>query len=287
VATFVYRRGRAHDLRLLRAQGGPGRTLGRLAGRSPTPPLWSDKGRRVAYGDGASIVLVDIASNARRRVRFPARERVDYKPLAWSPDGSRIAVSTSWGYGPANTLRNALELVDLRRGRVRTLVRNPNPYAASFSADWSPDGNAIVYATGDPSEIFSIRPDGSGRTQLTDRERRFGNRAPPYDITPQWSPDGTGIAFTSTRDGISEVYVMAADGSGERRLTVSRRPTRGVPAVGSVLVAWAPDGAGIGYHRVADGTSALAAVDVDGRGARDLCRLPRKASVLIGVWPAP
>ena len=36
---------------------------------------------------------------------------------------------------------------------------------------------------------------------------------------PAWSPDGTRIAFTSTRDGNSEIYVMNRDGSNVRRLT--------------------------------------------------------------------
>ncbi|MCH7838355.1 MAG: PD40 domain-containing protein, partial [Chloroflexi bacterium] len=36
---------------------------------------------------------------------------------------------------------------------------------------------------------------------------------------PSWSPDGTVIAFTSERDGNSEIYIMNADGSGQTRLT--------------------------------------------------------------------
>jgi TolB protein len=34
-----------------------------------------------------------------------------------------------------------------------------------------------------------------------------------------WSPDGRKITFVSDRDGTYEVYVMNADGSGQRRLT--------------------------------------------------------------------
>jgi TolB protein len=36
---------------------------------------------------------------------------------------------------------------------------------------------------------------------------------------PAWSPDGRRLAFGSDRDGDLEVYVMNADGSGQRRLT--------------------------------------------------------------------
>ena len=41
-----------------------------------------------------------------------------------------------------------------------------------------------------------------------------------YDNTDAtWSPDGKKIAFLSTRNGGDDVYVMNADGSGQKRLT--------------------------------------------------------------------
>ena len=39
------------------------------------------------------------------------------------------------------------------------------------------------------------------------------------DIDPAWSPDGTQIAFVSTRDGDAEVYVMTADGAAQVNIT--------------------------------------------------------------------
>ena len=41
---------------------------------------------------------------------------------------------------------------------------------------------------------------------------------PAYDADPSWSPDGRKIAFVSHRDGSYGIYVMNADGSGQRRL---------------------------------------------------------------------
>ena len=50
------------------------------------------------------------------------------------------------------------------------------------------------------------------RRQLTDNE-------PADDKDPSWSSDGTRIAYQSNIDGDYEIWVMNADGSGQRNLT--------------------------------------------------------------------
>ena len=39
------------------------------------------------------------------------------------------------------------------------------------------------------------------------------------DVDPAWSPDGSQVAFVSTRDGNEEVYIVNVDGTDVRRLT--------------------------------------------------------------------
>jgi Tol biopolymer transport system component len=46
----------------------------------------------------------------------------------------------------------------------------------------------------------------------------FRDRGPVRDTSPAWSPDGSEIAFTSERDGSSDLFVMNADGSGAESL---------------------------------------------------------------------
>jgi TolB protein len=86
---------------------------------------------------------------------------------------------------------------------------------------WLPDGSRILFTSyrdgADPlmlgsgnAEIFTVGPDGSALTNLTNN--------PGWDGYPAWSPDGAQIAF-SINDGVEfDLYVMNADGSGKRRL---------------------------------------------------------------------
>lgn len=55
-----------------------------------------------------------------------------------------------------------------------------------------------------------MNEDGSDQTRLTNDGS---------NTHPDWSPDGTKIAFMSPRDGNGEIYVMNEDGSGETKLT--------------------------------------------------------------------
>jgi Tol biopolymer transport system component len=60
-------------------------------------------------------------------------------------------------------------------------------------------------------------------------------------VRPAWSPDGRSIAFASSRDRQSEIYVMNADGSGKRNLTRDR--------ANDDYPTWSPDGRRIAFLR--------------------------------------
>jgi TolB protein len=56
-----------------------------------------------------------------------------------------------------------------------------------------------------------VSTDGALFQQLTHRQ---GNNE-----RPSWSPDGRFIAFSSNRSGKKEIYIMRADGSGQKKIT--------------------------------------------------------------------
>ena len=73
-----------------------------------------------------------------------------------------------------------------------------------------------------------MHTDGAAQTALTDN-----SVLPPYnyayDYDPAFSPDGLQIAFTSTRDGQPEIYVMNANGTNQERRTTNPGRTTASP----------------------------------------------------------
>ncbi|MDD5092693.1 MAG: DPP IV N-terminal domain-containing protein [Candidatus Wallbacteria bacterium] len=76
----------------------------------------------------------------------------------------------------------------------------------------------IVFASGKQGDydIFKLSFETKGTvTQLTTGDC--------WNDSPNWSPDGKTIAFTSTRSGFAELWLMDADGGRQRQLTHTER----------------------------------------------------------------
>jgi hypothetical protein len=179
--------------------------------------------------EGLEIIDFD---GAREPVQFSGLSRPEQ--LAWSPDGQMIAftqdddarpaVMSSDGVWVSNTGIWVAALADstsLRLAPESILPREPRwspdgswigfvaedglyiarpdvsdirvvaAHAGIGSFSWSPDGKRLAYnrppVTGNPPDIFIVELDGSGEIQLT--------QSTDSEHSPDWSPDGSTIAF--------------------------------------------------------------------------------------------
>jgi Tol biopolymer transport system component len=107
---------------------------------------------------------------------------------------------------------------------VRTL-RFTTDEGTWMSLDVSPDGQRIVFDL--LGDLYTIPIAGGQATRVT--------QGMSWDGMPRWSPDGRSIAFVSDRDGTDNLWVVAPDGSGLRKLTSEVDHTLSSPA-------WSPDG---------------------------------------------
>lgn len=112
---------------------------------------------------------------------------------------------------------------------------------------WSPDSNLILFSSNRNrgpginryTDLYTMRPDGSEITQLTQTDWTLSNFA--------WSPDGQKIAIGATEreDGVGDLYLMDANGSNLRKLTNSKAINFSGLETDYGSFAWSPDGAWI------------------------------------------
>lgn len=186
-------------------------------------PVWSPDGRWLAVANmsprGIGILDVEKALSGDRSAYKQVTSVSSLVPeewATWSPDGKRLAFTSQ------RTGDSDVWVVDVNGRNLRNLTRNPN--ALDDSPSWSPGGNWIAFGSSRDSasqaenaitgDIYVMDLNGRIVKRLT--------RAPRGSYGPEWSPDGELIAFNSQRDGNSEVYVMRADGTNQRRLTRHR-----------------------------------------------------------------
>lgn len=98
-----------------------------------------------------------------------------------------------------------------------------------------------------------MNADGPGQTRLTD--------TPEKELDPDFSPDGSRIAYTSTPGGVESIWVMNSDGSNPRRLTNGLSESR---------PEWMRDGRRIAYVSRNNTSIGIYVMNSDGSGQMPL-----------------
>jgi PKD repeat protein len=177
--------------------GGAGGTPLNLTKHNATDahPTWSPDGSRIAFASdrGGAWELYVMRADGSGVTRLTSGVGVAGNP-DWSADGSRIAFDCVIDPGNAD--------VCSVKADGSGFVRLTNAPESDAGPDWSPSGR-IAFATaryGAGVEIATMNGDGSSVQRVA---------AGITGVDPDWSPDGTRLAFTRGEG----IYAMNADGT--------------------------------------------------------------------------
>jgi Tol biopolymer transport system component len=175
--------------------------------RTDTMPAWSPNRCWIAFvrfnkgGEDDIFIMSADGKSIRQLTNDPGRDTFP----DWSPDGTKISFISN-RFGSRN-----LFVMDANGENVQQLTfdhqlpREKEGYVQW--QQWSPDGTEIAFTynagKNQGTEIYLIRPDGSGLRKLVSRGHE-----------PAWSPDGNKLFFLSNQTGKVEIWSINRDGSG-------------------------------------------------------------------------
>jgi len=178
-------------------------------------------------------------------------------PPTWLPDGAGLLFGAQLSATDVDLYLVPADGVQ----RERLFVTGPGK---QDGAAVSPDGTAVAYISNEAGGEYDIlvRPFAAdpavAGTPITDHPER--------DATPRISPDGKRILFRRATAGVSEIWVMDADGADPVRLIDN--------GVDSYDPRWSPDGEHILFTTAAAGSMDIWTADADGTEARQLTDHP-------------
>ena len=218
-------------------------------------PSWSPDGKRIVFTSTEAkdierkrpqIYVMDADGKNRRRLSNRFIKDAEWHP-AWSPDGKRIAYTSSGAMDTAGGFWR-IYVIDAD-GKNRQILSDDA--VDDRQPSWSPDSKRIAFASwrdGFGKGIYVTDADGKNQQRLTDNLS--------HEWEPSWSPDGQRIAFVSHRDENTDIYVMDADGGNQRRLTRN-------PAL-DTNPSWSPDSKKIAFVSQRDGNHEIYVMNADG-----------------------
>lgn len=228
-------------------------------------PYWSADGTKILFtargatGSAAGYEVNTDGSGLANRPNFF---------ITLSPDGKRTVFVKE--FIPGSKVGHEIFVANADGSNEARLTNNR---LLDADPSWSPDGKRIAFtcfpdgfvdAEPGNAEICAIDANGKNWVRLTNNSAR--------DQAPIWSPDGTRIAFHSSRDCASReaLYVMNADGSNAMRLTECQNFDG--------LAGWSPDSKRLVYASDHDGNTELYSINADPSHQTNLTHHPAEDS---------
>ena len=179
-----------------------------------TGPMWTADGRirftRIFPDNQRQSLVMNADGTGQSEIKLSDGRRI----LSWSPDDEKVLYQKH-----GDTTKTYIARSD---GSDEILA----PFR---SGHWSADSKMIVYhqrVEQYNSEIFLYSVETRQSRNITNSEF--------FETDASFSPDGSQVVFSSTRDGNQEIYLVNLDGSNLRRLTFN-------PAI-DTHPAFSPDG---------------------------------------------
>jgi TolB protein len=145
---------------------------------------------------------------------------------SWAPSVDWIAFDSNY-----NDPRGAQAVWKIQTDGMGLVDLSVHGLGEWLEPSWDPTSTKLVYVRyvddTPASEIFTMSADGTNSTRLT--------RNDVMDISPEYSPNGAQICYESYGKGGFKVWIMNADGSGQRILARGMMPT------------WSRDGSEIAF----------------------------------------
>ncbi len=169
----------------------------------PKSLCWSPDGEQILFVDrsaqGTDAIYAIPADGSAKPQRILPEDRMAETDPSWSPDGRKIAFSTSRNVGA--TSNSDLRILDLATGNVSVVPASDGLLVPR----WSPDGLSIAAMTLDTMSmrVFSV---ASGRWKMLNT----GGVA-----FPEWSRDSRFLYYVKWTDNPAVMRIRAADGRRE------------------------------------------------------------------------
>ena len=214
-------------------------------------PAWTPDAKAIAYTSyrtGFQDIIVSYIFEGRlTNPTAGTADKQNFLP-AWSPDGTTLAFTSN------RDGNSEIYTVNRDGSGMRRLTNHP---AIDVTPTWSPTGNQIAFTsdrTGSP-QIWVMNADGSEPHKITNEskcDRPTWSVSPNNEIayasqtgagfdiriydfatgttktitdgigsneSPAFSPNGRHVAFTSTRAGKAQIFVIDRDGKNLRQIT--------------------------------------------------------------------